>query len=77
MKTNKIITAKQLKEIAASIREIALTLETRKDTQCLQLANLKTKKVKGRVDLDIYIKFKFSLVEVGDIKEVGEILECL
>lgn len=73
IKTNCIVTAKQLKEIAASIRELATTLEARGDLECVQTATLKTKKIKGRLDLDV--SFKFSLVEEGDIKEVVDILE--
>ena len=73
MKVNRKPTTKYLKEIAASIRDIATTLEANKNLQCLQSASLKTKKVKGRLDMEIAIKF--SLVEEGDIKEVGDILE--
>lgn len=75
MKNSQPVSAKQLKEIAASIREIATTLEENKNLQCLQSASLKTKKVKGRLDLDIAIKF--SLVEEGDIRDVSNILEGL
>lgn len=75
MKISKIVTPKDLKEIAANIREIAATLEANKNLQYLQSASLKTKKVKGRLDLDIAIKF--SLVEEGEIKEVGKIVEGL
>lgn len=72
LKINKIATPKELKEIAASIRELATVLEARNDFQCVQEAILKKKKVKGRLELDIAVKF--SLVEESDIKEVGEFM---
>lgn len=73
MKLNKLTTTKDLKELAASIRELALMLEANKNLHCLQSATLKTKKVKSGLVMDIAIKF--SLVEEGDIKEVNEVLE--
>lgn len=76
MKNNCTVTPKQLKEIAASIRELATALEARKDLKCVQEATLKVKKSKGgRLDMDV--SFKFSLVEEGDVIEVGDILEGL
>jgi hypothetical protein len=75
MKISRLITQQTLKEIAANIHELAIVLESTKNAQCLQVATLKTKKVKGRLDLDIAIKF--SLTKDGDIEEVNEVLEGL
>jgi hypothetical protein len=73
MKANKLPTPQDLKEIAASIRELATTLEARNDLKCVQVATLKVKKLKGRLDMDVI--FKFSLAEEGDVIEVGKFLE--
>jgi hypothetical protein len=73
MKANKLPTPQDLKEIAASIRELATTLEARNDLKCVQVATLKVKKLKDRLDMDV--SFRFSLVEEGDVKEAGDALE--
>jgi hypothetical protein len=76
MKTNIITTPKQLKQLAASIKEIAFMLEDAANLNCLQTAQVKIKKNKDKANLGtLEFSVRLDIFEEGELREVEQVLK--
>jgi hypothetical protein len=76
MKSVIMTTPKQLKHLAASIREIAFMLEDAENLKCLQTATVKVKKNKNPDNLGtLEFTVILDIFKEDDLKEIDNFLE--
>lgn len=76
LKSNRLSTAKELKQLASNVREIAKELESNENLQCLECKKIKVEKSVDEYGVvNVEVNIRLSLFEQADIDQVGIILE--